>query len=177
MTALRRLSRSHRRHTTIKHCGREGCNYVDADVEEEEEEDNDGYGYRACPEEASDFVCWTEEDPTKIMGVVEDGDPLCAVCHKDNIEGLIELCHSSIGVCLKVHCAGETGDVPVAGLVHPGERVEESCPGGVEGHDGVFLSSTSATRQAMTRGRGRNDDNDERLSPRGFKTKFVVTPL
>jgi hypothetical protein len=26
---------------TIKHCGREGCNYVDADVEEEKEEEEE----------------------------------------------------------------------------------------------------------------------------------------
>jgi len=53
--------------------------------------DNDGYGYRACPDEASNFVHWTEEGPTKIMGVVKDGDLPCAVCHEDNIEGLIEM--------------------------------------------------------------------------------------
>ena len=29
------------RHTTIKRCGREGCNYVDADVEEEKEEEEE----------------------------------------------------------------------------------------------------------------------------------------
>ena len=55
--------------------------------------DNDGYGYRACSDEASDFVCWTEEGPTKVMGVVEDGDRPCASRHKDNVEGLIELCY------------------------------------------------------------------------------------
>ena len=111
------------------------------------------------------------------MGVVEDGDPLCAACHKDDVEGLIGPHHFFVGVCLKVHCAGETSNVLVAGVVHHGERVEESCPGGVKGHDGVFLSSTSATRRAMARGRGGNDNNDKRPSPRGFKTKFVATPL
>ena len=80
-------------------------------------------------------------------------------------------------VPLEVHRAGETGNVLVAGLVHRGERDEESCPGGVEGHDVDFLSSTSATRWAMTRGHGGNDDNDKRPSPRGFKTKFVATLL
>ena len=80
--------------------------------------DNDGYGYRACSDEASDFVCWTEEGPTKVMGVVEDGDRPCASRHKDNVEGLIELCHFFVGICLKVHRASEAGDVPVAGLVH-----------------------------------------------------------
>ena len=39
MTALPRLLPLHRRHTTIKHCGRDRCNYVDADVEEEKEEE------------------------------------------------------------------------------------------------------------------------------------------
>ncbi len=73
--------------------------------------DNDGDGYRACQDKASDFVCWTEEGPTKIMGVVEDGDPLCAACHEDDVEGLIELRHFFVGVCLKVHCAGETRNV------------------------------------------------------------------
>ena len=86
---------------------------------------------------------------------------------------MIELRHFSVGVHLKVHCGDETGNVLVAGLVLRGERVEESCPGGVEGHDGVFLSSTSATRQAMTRGRSRNNDNDKRPSPRGFKTNSL----
>ena len=36
--------------------------------------DNDGDRYRACPNKASDFVHWTEEGPTKVMGVVEDSD-------------------------------------------------------------------------------------------------------
>jgi hypothetical protein len=35
----------------------------------------------------------------------------------------------------------------------------------------------SATRRAMTRGRGGNNDNDKMPSPRGFKAKFVATPL
>ena len=47
----------------------------------------------------------------------------------------------------------------------------------MEEHDGDFLSSTSATRRAMTRGRGGNGNNDKRPSPRGFETKFVATPL
>ena len=63
--------------------------------------DNDGDGYRACQDKASDFVCWTEEGPTKIMGVVEDGDPLCAACHEDDVEGLIELHHFLLEFALK----------------------------------------------------------------------------
>ena len=90
---------------------------------------------------------------------------------------MIELRHFSVGVHLKVHCGDETGNVLVAGLVLRGERVEESCPGGVEGHDGVFLSFTSATRWVMTRRHGGNNNNDKRPSPRGFETKFVATPL
>ena len=54
---------------------------------------NDRDGYRACPNEASIFVRWTEEGPTEIMGVGEDGDPLCATRNEDDIEGLIELLH------------------------------------------------------------------------------------
>jgi hypothetical protein len=42
---------------------------------------------------------------------------------------------------------------------------------------GGFLSSTSATRRAMTRGRDENNDNDKMPSPRGFEIKFVATPL
>ena len=90
---------------------------------------------------------------------------------------MIELRHFSVGVCLEVHHAGDTGNVLVAGIVHRGERVEESCAGGVEGHDDVVLSSTSATKRAMTRGCSGNNDNGKRPSPRGFKTKFVTTPL
>ena len=53
---------------------------------------NVGYGYRACSNEASSFVCWMEESPTGVMGVVEDGDHPCASHHEDSVEGLIELC-------------------------------------------------------------------------------------
>jgi hypothetical protein len=128
--------------------------------------DNDGDGYRACSDKASDFDRWTEEGPTS--------DPLCAARHKDDVEGLIELRHFFVGVCFDFHSVSETGNVPVAGLVHRGERVEESCPGGVEGHDGwIFFSSTSATRQAMTRGRGKNDNNEEMPSPRGFEKNLL----
>ena len=53
-------------------------------------------------------------------------------------------------------------------------RHQKKC---FQGGFGDFLSSTSATRRAMTRGHGRNSNNDERPSPRGFETKFVATPL
>ena len=65
--------------------------------------------------------------PTLFVGrrrVPEDGGPPCAVCHEDNVEGLIELCHFFVGVRLEVHRAGETGDVPVPGLVYHIERSE-----------------------------------------------------
>ena len=110
-----------------------------------------------------------EEGLAKVVGVVEDDDPPGVVCNKDDVEGLIELHHFFVGICLEVHCAGETSNVPVAGLVHHGKQVEKSCPGGVAGHDSVFLSSTSATRRAMTRGRHGNDNNDKRPSPRGLR--------
>ena len=41
MTALPHLLPLHWRHTTIKHCRREGYNYVDADVEKEKAEEEE----------------------------------------------------------------------------------------------------------------------------------------
>ncbi len=41
---------------------------------------NDGDKQRAC---------WAEEGPSEVAGVVEDGDPPCAVRHEDNVEGLM----------------------------------------------------------------------------------------
>jgi hypothetical protein len=79
-----------------------------------------------------------KEGCAKVVGVVEDGDLLRAICHEKEIVGLVELCHFQLGVCIEVHRAGETGNVLVAGLVHCGERVEEGIPGGMEGH-GAFL--------------------------------------
>ena len=105
--------------------------------------------------------------PPKLWGLWRNGDPPCAVRHEDNVEGLIELRHFFVGVCLKVHRAGETSNVLVARVVHHGEQVEESCPGDVVGHGGVFLSSSSATRLLMMRGCGGNDDNNNPLSKRG----------
>ncbi len=52
---------------------------------------------------------------------MEYGDPPRAVCHKDDVEGLIELCHLFVGVRLEVHWASETRNVPVARLLHHGE--------------------------------------------------------
>ena len=100
-------------------------------------EDNGG-GIWARPDEASHFVGGAKECPPKIVGVVDDGDFLRAVCHEEEIEGLVEPRHFYIEICFKVHRTGETGDVPAAGLVHQGDRVEEDCPGGLEDHGAVF---------------------------------------
>jgi hypothetical protein len=70
---------------------------------------------------------------------VEDGDLPCAVCHEEEIVGLVESCHFHVGVCFKVHRANETISVLVARLVHRGEQVEEGILGGMEGH-GAFVS-------------------------------------
>jgi hypothetical protein len=69
---------------------------------------------------------------------VEDGDLPCAVRHAEEVVGLVESRHFYVGICFEIHRAGETGNFPVAGLVHSGERVEEDFRGGMEGH-GAFL--------------------------------------
>ncbi len=51
---------------------------------------------------------------------------------------MVESRQFQLGVCVEVDCAGEIGNVSVAGLVHRGEQVEEVVPGGMEGH-GAFL--------------------------------------
>ncbi len=106
---------------------------------------NDGDGCRAHPGKASHFVCGAEEGSAKVMEIVEDGDLPHAVCHKEKTVGLVEPHHFYGEVCFEVHHAGETGNVPVAGLVHCGERVEEGFPGGVEGHGAVFYFYVIAT--------------------------------
>ncbi len=88
---------------------------------------------------------------------MEDGDLPHAVCHEEEIVGLIKWSHFHIWVCFKIHCAGETGDVLAAGLVHFGEQVEKGIPGGVEGH-GVFYFYEIDT---AVEGFGFN--NDERM--------------
>ncbi len=101
---------------------------------------NDGDGCRAHPDKASHFVCGAEEGSAKVMEIVEDGNLPRAVCHEEKTIGLVEPRHFYVKVCFEVHCAGETGNVLIAGLVHHGERVEEGFPGGVEGHGAVFIS-------------------------------------
>ncbi len=77
---------------------------------------------------------------------------------------MVELRHFYVKVCFEVHCAGETGDVPVAGLTHHGEQVEEGFPGGVEGHGAVFYFYVIATAAD-----GFGFDDDERIG--GIMTK------
>jgi hypothetical protein len=88
---------------------------------------NDGDGcYWAHPNKAFHFVCGVEEGSAKVIEVVKDGDLPRAVCYKEKTVGLIELHYFFVKVCFKIHCAGKTGNVLVAGLVHRGEQVEES---------------------------------------------------
>ena len=95
---------------------------------------HDGDGGGPDPDEAAHFVGGAKEGPAKVVGVVEDGDPLLVVCHEEKAEGLDGLCHFFAEACLEIHRAGETGDVAVASLVHRGDRGEECFPGGVELH-------------------------------------------
>ena len=74
------------------------------------------------------------------MRVVEDGNLPSTVYHKEETIGLVESHHLYAGVCFEVHRAGETGNVQVAKLVHHGEQVEESFPGGVEDHGADYCS-------------------------------------
>ena len=83
-------------------------------------EDNWG-GVLARPDEASHFVGGAKECPPKIVGVVDDGDFLPVIRHEEETEGLVEPCYFYVEICFEVHHAGETGDIPVAGLVHRGE--------------------------------------------------------
>ena len=100
-------------------------------------EDNRG-GIRASPDEASHFVGGAKECPPNIVGVVDDGDFLQVVCHKEETKVLVELRHFYVKICLELHRASETGNVPVAELIHRDERVEEGCPGGLEDHGAVI---------------------------------------
>ena len=72
------------------------------------------------------------------MGLVDDGDFLRVVRHEEETKELIESHQFYKEICFEVHCAGENGDVPVAGLVHRGDRVEVGCPGGLEDYGAVF---------------------------------------
>jgi hypothetical protein len=96
----------------------------------------DGYG--AHSNKASHLVCGEEEVSAKVVGIMEDGDLLHVVHRKEKTVVLIELHHLYVKVGFKVYHASVTGDVPVAGIIHLGERVEESFPGGLV-DQGYFL--------------------------------------
>jgi hypothetical protein len=112
----------------------EGCNVVH----------NDGGGRRAKPDKAAHFVGGAEEGAAKIVGVVEDGDFLFFVCREEKTVGLVAPCHFYFKACLKIHRASETGDILIAGLVHRGDQVKKSFPGGVGGHGIAFFISTKS---------------------------------
>jgi hypothetical protein len=88
---------------------------------------------------------------------MKDGDLPGAVRHEKEIVGLVELRYFQLRVCFEVHCAGETSNVLVAGLVHHGERVEEGIPGGVEGHGAFYFYEIAMAAD------GFGFDNDERM--------------
>jgi hypothetical protein len=66
------------------------------------------------------------------------------VCREEKTVGLVEHRHFYFEACLKIHRTGETGDVLIAGLVHGGDRVKKSFPGGVGGHGIAFFISTKS---------------------------------
>ncbi len=72
---------------------------------------NDRESRGSFPDKSSHFVRGTKEGSAKVVGVVEDGDLPCAVCHEKKIVGLVELCHFQLGGCFEVHRASETGNV------------------------------------------------------------------
>ncbi len=82
---------------------------------------NDRDSRGANPGEAAHFVGGAEEGATKIVGLVEDGDFLFFVCREEKTAGLVKPCNFFFEACLKIHRAGETGDVLIAGLVHHGD--------------------------------------------------------
>ncbi len=117
------------------HLGRaEGCNVVHDDRD----------SGRAYPDEAAHFVGGAEEGAAKIVGVVEDGDFLFFVCRAEKTVGLVKPCHFYFKACLKIHRAGETSDILIAGLVHRGDQVKKSFPGGMGGHGIAFFISTKS---------------------------------
>ncbi len=105
---------------------------------------DDGDGGRANPDEAAYFVGGAEKGAAEVVGVVEDGDLLFVVGRKEKTVGLVEPRHFYVEACLKIHRAGETSDVSIAGLVHRGDRDKKGFPGGVEGHGVAFFISTKS---------------------------------
>ncbi len=98
---------------------------------------------------------------------MEDGDLSRAVCHEKEIVGLVESCHFQLGVYFGVHCAGKTGNVSIAGLVHCGEQIEEGLPGGVEGHGAFYFY------EIATAADGFGFDNDERMRRNNDEKGFL----
>jgi hypothetical protein len=99
---------------------------------------------------------------------VEDSDLPRAVCHEKEIVSLVESCYFQLKVCVEVHCAGETGKVSVAGLIHHGERVEEGVPGGVEGHGAFYFYDFAKAVD------GFGFDDDERIMTKGSLQGFLA---
>ncbi len=112
--------------------------------------EHNGDGGRANPDEAAHFVGGGEEGAAKVMGVVNDDNLLLVVRHEEEIKGLDELHHFNLEACLKIHCAGETGAVAVAGLVHCGDQGKEYFPGGLELHVFYFYKKLRRMAWAST---------------------------
>ncbi len=100
---------------------------------------DDGDSGRANPDEAAHFFGGVEKGAAKVVGVMEDGDLLFVVGREEKTLGLVEPRHFYVEACLKIHRAGEIGDVSIAGLVHHGDQVKQGFPEGVEGHGVAFF--------------------------------------
>ncbi len=70
--------------------------------------------------------------------------PFFFFCHEEKTVGLVEHPHFYFEACLKIHRAGETGDVSIAGLIYRGDRVKQSFPGGVGGHGVTIFIATKS---------------------------------
>ncbi len=79
---------------------------------------------RAHADEASHFVGWAKECPAKVVWVVYDQDLLPVVRDKEEAKGVSKPHHVYVKIRFGIHRAGETGDVPVPGLVYRVERGE-----------------------------------------------------
>ncbi len=121
---------------------------------------DDEDGGRANPDESAHFVGGAEKGAAKVVGVVEDRDLLFVIGREEKTVGLVEPRHFYVEACLKIHHAGETSNVSIAGLVHPGDQVKKGFPGGMEGHGVAFFISTKATADGLgfdDKGCGGND--------------------
>jgi hypothetical protein len=86
--------------------------------------ENDRDCIRAHADEASHFVGWAKECPAEVVWVVYDRDLLRVVRDEEEAKGVSKPRHLYVKICFGVHRAGETGDVPVPGLVYRVERGE-----------------------------------------------------